>query len=86
MSGPGKPWKQLVQYFGTIMKEYRLDRSKDIREINRHIPMKVTANQNDTLLKPMEIQEAEDAVSQMLDGKALDLMNSQPISFTISGI
>ena len=37
---------ELVQYFGTIMKEDRLDITEDIRKITRHIPRKVLTNQN----------------------------------------
>ena len=53
------------------MKEDRLDRSKDIREITKHIPRKFTTNQNDVLLKPVELQEVEEVMSQMSDVKSL---------------
>ena len=33
---------ELVKYFLTIMKEYHLDRTKEIRKITRHIPRHVS--------------------------------------------
>ena len=54
---------KIVQYFGNIMKEYRLERTEDIGNIIRHIPIHVSTNQNEFLLKPVEFQEVEEVVS-----------------------
>ena len=62
---------KIVQYFGNIMKEYRLDRTEEIRKITRHITRHVSTNQNEFLLKPVKLQEVEEAVSQLSNGKSL---------------
>ena len=61
---------ELVQYFGTIVKEDRLDITKEIRKVTKHITRQVSANQNEALFK-VELQEVEEVVSQMEDGKSL---------------
>ena len=62
--------EKLIQYFGTIMEEDRPDRMDDIKTITRYISRQVTNEKNDVLQKPVNIQEVEEAVSQMADGQA----------------
>ena len=62
--------EELINYFGTIMKEDRVDRSEHISKITKHIPSLVTLGQNDLLNKLVEFREVEEVVNQMVDGKA----------------
>ena len=52
------------------MVEDRGNRGKDIDKITRLIPKVVTRENNEMLLKPISMQEVEEAVNQMAPGKA----------------
>ena len=50
--------------------------SGDIEKIIQVIPYLVTHEKNDLLMKPITLIEVEEAVFQMQEGKARDLMDS----------
>ena len=55
------------------MTEDKNDRDWDIARIISLIPRKVTWEDNAMLNKPISMEEVEEAVSQMAQGKALSL-------------
>ena len=63
--------EELINYFGKIMKEAQTDRSKHTKKITGHILTLVTPDQNDLLMKAMELREVEEVVHQMVGGKSL---------------
>ena len=71
MCKQGEMKEEFINYFGTIMKEYRADRSQHITKITMHIPTLVTPCQIEILNKPVELREVEEAMFRMADGKAL---------------
>ena len=52
------------------MTEDSSERSQDIAHINTLIPRVITREDNEMLVKPISMQEVEEAVSQMAQGKA----------------
>ena len=51
------------------MTEYQADRQQDIEKITRLISRVVTQGNNDMLLKPINLQEVEEAMNQMAPRK-----------------
>ena len=76
---------ELTQYFSKILREEVGDRGREIEQITSLIPRMVNAENNEMLVKPIEMQEVEEVVNKMALGKLLDWMGSLPISFTSSG-
>ena len=54
---------ELTQYFLEILREDGGERSREIDQITRLIPSMVTAENNEMLNKPIEMQEVEEAVN-----------------------
>ena len=61
---------ELTQYFSEILREEVGNRSREIEKITSLIPSLVTVENNEMLVKPIEMQEVEEAVNQMDLGKA----------------
>ena len=57
-------------YFKGIMTEDNYSREKDIAHITALIPRGVSREDNENLNKPISLQEVEEALSQMAQGKA----------------
>ena len=53
---------ELVNYFGSIMQEDRVDRMGDIASFTQHIPSLVSPFQNVLLKKPVELVEVEEEI------------------------
>ena len=62
--------EELNHYFTEILNEDIQDRERDIAQITRLIPPSVTREDNEMLVKPVTLQEVEEAVNQMALGKA----------------
>ena len=62
--------EKLNHYFVEILNEDLPDRERDIAQITRLIPPSVTREDNKMLIKPVSLQEVEEAVNQMVLGKA----------------
>ena len=62
--------EELNHYFAEILNEYLQDRERDIVQITRLIPPSVTREDNEMLVKPVTLQEFEEAVNQMALGKS----------------
>ena len=73
--------EELVNHFKEVMMEDKLNRWQDISNITQLLPTVIFGEQNEILLKQIEIQEVEDALKYMTLGKALDRMASPLIFF-----
>ena len=62
--------EELVIYFGSIVKQDRVDRYEDITKITRHIPSLLTPRKNEILNRPVEMRQVEEDVHRMAEGKA----------------
>ena len=62
--------KELKGYFNTILQEPEGDRNQAIQIVTQHIPKIITDDHNTMLLKPITLQEVEQAMAQLKDGKA----------------
>jgi len=62
--------KELRDHFQDMLKEPTRSRTAAIQEVTRHIPKLITADHNRNLLQPVSMQEVEDAMAQLKDGKA----------------
>ena len=62
--------EELNHYFAEILNEDIHDRERDIAQTTRLIPYSVTREDNEMLVKPVTLQEVEEAVNQMALGKA----------------
>ena len=67
---------ELTHYFSEILKEDVGERSREIEQITRLVPRMVTAENNEMLIKPIE----------MLWERLLDQTGLLPTSSTSSGI
>ena len=54
---------ELTQYFSEILREDVRERSREIEQITRLVPRMVTVENNEMLVKPIEMQEVEEAVN-----------------------
>ena len=68
----GEIEEELTSYFEGIMTKDGVDRDQDIDRITALIPRTVTREHNEMLNKPFSMQEVEEAVSKMAQGKAPD--------------
>ena len=62
---------ELTQHFFEILRDDGGDRSQDIEQITSLVPKLVTGENNEMLIKPIGMQEVEEAVNQMALGKSL---------------
>eukprot|EP00253_Pinus_taeda_P023386 PITA_23386 len=62
--------KEFKEYFQEALKEQTGSRSAAIRSVTQHIPKIITKDHNQNLLKPVSMQEVEEAMAQLKDGKA----------------
>jgi len=62
--------KEFKEYFQEALKEQTGSRSSAIRSVTQHIPKIITEDQNQNLLKQVSMQEVEEAMAQLKDGKA----------------
>ena len=62
--------EELTQYFFDILNEDGGDRSRAINRITNLIPMIMTKENNEVLIKPVSMQEVEEVLHQMAPGKA----------------
>ena len=61
---------ELTHHFLEILQEDDHDRGIDIANITRLIPSSVTRENNEMLIKPVTMQEVEEAINQMALGKS----------------
>ena len=71
METRGEIEEELTSYFEEIMTKDGGERGRDIDRITPLIPRVVSREDNEVLNKPISMQEVEDAVSQMAQGKSL---------------
>ena len=60
----------LNTFFANILEEPDWDRVEAQREVMRHIPKVITEEHNFMLMKPIDMEEVEAAIKQMVDDKA----------------
>ena len=73
METRGEVEEELTSYFKGIVIEDNNDRDLDIAQITTLIPRTIAKEENEMLNKPISMQEVEEAVSQMAQGKAPSL-------------
>ena len=64
---------QLNHYFRSLLAEPRNDQDQDIKKITKHIPKILTEDHNKILLRKFSLQEVEDVVMGIPNGKELGL-------------
>jgi len=69
---------ELNDFYRKLLEEHRVDKSQTIREITSKIPTILNQDHNKMLLQEASMQEVEEAVMSMPNGKALG-----PDGFTI---
>ena len=57
-------------FFSTLLEEADEDRATSQRELIRHIPQFIIEEHNLLLMKPIKMEEVEEAVKQMVKDKA----------------
>eukprot|EP00253_Pinus_taeda_P032484 PITA_32484 len=62
--------KEFRDHFQEILKEPPGSREAAIKAITKHIPKLITEDQNKNLLQQVSMQEVEEAMAQLKDGKA----------------
>eukprot|EP00253_Pinus_taeda_P031207 PITA_31207 len=62
--------KEFKDYFQEILREPPGNRDHAIRMITQHIPKIITEDHNNKLLQSISLQEVEEAMAQLKDGKA----------------
>eukprot|EP00253_Pinus_taeda_P003782 PITA_03782 len=62
--------QEFLKYFKKMNQEPNVDRTEAIDNITRNIPKLITEDHNLLLLKPISLQEVENAVHQLKAGKA----------------
>ena len=70
METRGEIEEELTNYFEWIMTEHGNDKDHDITRITVLIPRTVTREDNEMLNKPISMQEVEDTVIHMDQGKS----------------
>ena len=70
--------EDLVNHFKQFMAEDRMDIRHNIVKITQHLPVVISQEHNDFLLKPVELQQVEASMQRMTLGKAPDRMDSPP--------
>ena len=70
METRGEIEEELTNYIKGIMTEDGIDRNQDIGHIIALIPRTVTREDSEILNKPISMEEVENVVSQMAQGKA----------------
>jgi len=56
---------ELVNYYQNILSKPIPDRSQAISKITIHIPTLITSKQNDALMRPITIEEVDQAIKEM---------------------
>ena len=67
--------EELTRYFNYLLMKQNPSRWEFITQVTQHIPSLVTEENNPSLMQPINVQEVEEAISQMLEGKAPGLDN-----------
>lgn len=62
--------QEFRDYFQDILREPPGSRNQAIQSIVQHIPKIINEDNNNRLLKPISMQEVEDTMVQLKDGKA----------------
>ena len=62
---------EFKDYFQDILCEPPGDRNQAIHSVTQHIPKIITAKHNNMLLRPVTLQEVEEEMALLKDGKAL---------------
>ena len=70
---------ELCHFFQDIMKEPNRDRRRDINRIRQHIHSLVSRDHNNLLMKQVTLEEVEEGIKQMPEGK-----DSGPNGFIVS--
>jgi len=69
----------LTDYFSDILSESDVDRDPAISKVIAHIPRKITGAQNDLLIRPVTMEELDEALRSMARDTA-----PSPDGFTIN--
>eukprot|EP00253_Pinus_taeda_P029733 PITA_29733 len=72
---------KLLNYFKQTHQEPQVDRMQAIGKITKNIPKVITEEHNQLLLRPIDLQEVENVVHQMKEGKASGLDGFTPNFF-----
>jgi hypothetical protein len=62
--------QELVSYYQDLLSEPPGDRSPAIEKITQHIPVNITQEQNEALLRPIMIEEVDLALQDTPEGKS----------------
>ena len=65
--------QELLNYFKDMLKEPNIECQPSINKITQHIPRIITEDHNQMLLRPVTMQEVDQDMSQLKDGKASGL-------------
>jgi hypothetical protein len=63
-------WKQTSKLLQNLLLEPIPDRSPAINKVTRHIPTLITQEKNEVLMRPITIEEVDQAIKEMPVGKA----------------
>ena len=61
---------ELTNYFNSLLKEPRNDQDQDIKKITKNIPKILTEDHNKMLIRKVSLQEVEDMIMGMHNGKS----------------
>lgn len=61
---------ELNEYFNNLLKEPRIDKTREIKEITHNIPVILNQDHNKMLLREVTMQEVEEVIISMLNGKS----------------
>ena len=75
--------KELLGYYQNILQEPAGNRRQEINKVSDDIPRLITDDHNSMLVKPVSLQEVEQATTQLKDGKAsgLDIFTTNLFHF-----
>jgi hypothetical protein len=77
--------EELVAYYQNLLTEPQKDRSQAITRVTQHIPTLIMEEKNVTLLRPITLEEVDQALQDTPKGKAPGPMASPLTSSTIAG-
>lgn len=63
---------KLNEYFRKLLEDPRVDITQEIKEITHNVPTILNQDHNKMILRDVSIQEVEEVVMSMPNGKALD--------------
>lgn len=61
---------ELNEYFNNLLKEPRIDKTREIKEITHNIPVILNQDHNKMLLREVTMQEVEEVIMSMLNGES----------------